>query len=152
MREWGKIHNLSREPLGKYISQLYRKSSSVLSKKFSKYGIGYGQYMFLIVLYKQDGINQEEISERLNIYKGTTARAIKKLEEAGFVKRCRDEKDKRAYKVYLTDKAKDIEEEFFNILDEWDNELVKGITEEEILQTIEVLKSICKNQNTNWEE
>ena len=108
--------------------------------------------MFLIVLYKQDGINQEEISERLNIYKGTTARAIKKLEEAGFVKRCRDEKDKRAYKVYLTDKAKDIEEEFFNILDEWDNELVKGITEEEILQTIEVLKSICNNQSTNWEE
>lgn len=108
--------------------------------------------MFLIVLYKQDGINQEEISERLNIYKGTTARAIKKLEEAELIKRCRDEKDKRAYKVYLTDKAKDIKEEIFNILHQWDDELVRGITEEEILQTIKVLKNICKNQSTNWEE
>ena len=41
--------------------------------------------MFLLELYKKDGKNQEELSEKLNIDKGTTARAIKKLEEEGFL-------------------------------------------------------------------
>lgn len=137
---------MNHEPLGKYISQIYRKANAVLIKKFSKYGIGSGQYMFLIALYNKDGIIQEELSDRVNIDKGTTARALKKLEEIGLIKKCRNEQDKRAYKVYLTDKAREIKEDFFFILREMENELVGGITEEEVHEVIRILKNICNNQ------
>ena len=103
----------SREPIGKYISQLYRKGGTQISKEISTFGIGQGQLMFLTQLYKQDGISQEELTEILRIDKGTTARAIKKLEEENLVTRIKDEQDRRAYKVYLTEKAKSIESNIF---------------------------------------
>jgi DNA-binding MarR family transcriptional regulator len=46
-----------------------------LFKGISLSGIGYGQFLFLMELYNSDGIRQEDLSEILNIDKGTTARA-----------------------------------------------------------------------------
>lgn len=101
--------NNERELIGRYISQIHRKGSSFITKEISKFGIGSGQIMFLMQLYKKDGISQEELSENLKIDKGTTCRAIKKLEEEEFLIRVKDENDKRAYKLYLTEKSKDME-------------------------------------------
>lgn len=137
----------SREPIGKYISQLYRKGGTQISKEISTFGIGQGQLMFLTQLYRQDGISQEELTEILRIDKGTTARAIKKLEEENLVTRIKDEQDRRAYKVYLTDKAKSIESNIFEILREWDEKIVTNLTEEEKETFTRILKKICINHN-----
>lgn len=136
-----------REPIGKYISQLYRKGGTQISKEISTFGIGQGQLMFLTQLYKQDGISQEELTEILRIDKGTTARAIKKLEDENLVTRIKDEHDRRAYKVYLTDKAKFIESNIFEILREWDEKIVKNLTEDEKETFTRILKKICINHN-----
>ena len=97
------MNNNIKEPIGKYISQIYRKGRAFISKGLTQYDMGYGQMLFLLQLYNQDGISQEELTEKLNIDKGTTARSIKKLEKEGFIIRVKDEHDKRAYKIYLTD-------------------------------------------------
>ena len=104
-----------RKHIGKYIYQLYRKGSAFINKEVSKYSIGSGQFMFLLELYTNDGKNQEEIAETLKIDKGTTARALKKLEEQGFLARIKDENDKRANKIYLNDKAKDIRDSALDV-------------------------------------
>ena len=118
--------------IAKYISQLYRKGSSYINKEISKYGIGSGQFMFLLELYKKDGKNQEDIAEDLKMDKGTTARALKKLEEQGFLTRLRDERDKRSNKIYLSDKAKNIREDIFNILDDWNKQITRSLAKEEV--------------------
>ena len=87
--------------------------------------------MFLLELYINDGKNQEEIAETLKIDKGTTARALKKLEEQGFVTRIKDENDKRSNKIYLNDKAKDVREGVLDVLNDWNKEITKSLTEEE---------------------
>ena len=73
--------NKDNRHIAKYISQLYRKSFIFINREVDKYDIKSGQLMFLLDLYTKDGKNQEEISARLKIDKGTTARALKKLEE-----------------------------------------------------------------------
>lgn len=141
------MEKTSKEPIGKYISQIYRKGGAHLSKELSIYGIGQGQLMFLTQLYKKDGINQEELTEILKIDKGTTARAIKKLEEVNFVIRERDEFDRRAYKIYLTDKAKKIKTIIFDVLRDYDERLVSSLTEDEKEIFTKILKQICINNN-----
>lgn len=131
--------------IGKYISQLYRKGSVFINKEVSEYGIGSGQFMFLLELYINDGKNQEEIAETLKIDKGTTARALKKLEEQGFVTRIKDENDKRSNKIYLNDKAKDVREGVLDVLNDWNKEITKSLTEEEMLKSL--LEKVCKNIN-----
>ena len=131
--------------IGRYISQLYRKGSTFINKGVSKYGIGSGQFMFLLELYIKDGKNQEEISETLKMDKGTTARALKKLEEEGFVTRIKDVNDKRANKIYLNNKAKEVEDGVLDILIDWNKQITKTLTkdEEDVLKNL--LEKVCDN-------
>ena len=103
--------------------------------------------MFLLELYIQDGRNQEELSERLKIDKGTTARALKKLEEQGFITRLKDECDKRSNKIYLTQKAKDVQETVYDILDEWNKKLRESLSKEEEDIVEKLLMKVCNNIN-----
>ncbi|HJG96647.1 MAG TPA: MarR family transcriptional regulator [Romboutsia timonensis] len=141
------INETKRAPIGKYISQIYRKGNSFISKEISKFGIGSGQIMFLIELYKNDGISQEELSEILNIDKATTCRAIKKLEKEELLIKVKDENDKRAYKLYLTEKSKSIEDNIKNALNEWEKHISKELSQEEVNILINMLKKICKSKN-----
>ena len=141
------INETKRAPIGKYISQIYRKGNSFISKEISKFGIGSGQIMFLIELYKNDGISQEELSEILNIDKATTCRAIKKLEKEELLIKVKDENDKRAYKLYLTEKSKSIEDNIKNAVNEWEKHISKELSQEEVNILINMLKKICKSKN-----
>jgi len=51
------LEELKYEALGSYISQIHKKSNVFITKRLSKYGIGSGQYMFLLKLYNKDGIS-----------------------------------------------------------------------------------------------
>ncbi len=138
--------NKGCESIGKYISTLYRSGNAYFSKEFSKYNIGSGQFFFLTYLYANDGVIQEEISYNLNVDKGTTARAIKKLEEEGYVYRKVDEEDKRAYKVYITDKALSIKEGIYATLKKWNSIIAYGFSEEEKEITLRLLQRMVENQ------
>ncbi|WP_243683766.1 MarR family transcriptional regulator [Methanosarcina barkeri] len=61
-----------------------------------------------MVLYRKDGLSQETIAKTLKVSKATSTRAIKNLEKEGYVYRQRDENDLRAYRVYLTEKGKEV--------------------------------------------
>lgn len=137
--------NNSCQSVGKYISIIHRTGSSFLSKEFSKFNIGSGQYMYLIHLYKNDGLSQEELTEILNIDKGTTAKSIKKLETEGFVMRVKDKNDKRINRVYLTPKALEIKDEFLSSINAWENTLTSNLSYAEKEQALTLLKRITYN-------
>ena len=143
------MNNKNNEYFGRYISILYRLSSVFYSKEFHKFGIGAGQYMFMIHLYKNDGISQEKLSELINIDKGTTAKAIKKLEELGYVERNKDISDKRVNKIYLTEKALEIKDEFLASLTKWEDILTSNLSDEEILYGLKILNKLTKNVSKN---
>lgn len=137
--------NNSCQSVGKYISIIHRTGSSFLSKEFSKFNFGSGQYMYLIHLYKNDGLSQEELTEILNIDKGTTAKSIKKLETEGFVMRVKDKNDKRINRVYLTPKALEIKDEFLSSINAWENTLTSNLSYAEKEQALTLLKKITYN-------
>ena len=104
--------------------------------------------MFLMELYTQDGKNQEDLSKILKIDKGTTARAIKKLEEEGYVRREKDDHDKRSNKVFLTQKGMDIKDDIHETLSQWESKISQSIDEEERILMIKLLKKVCSNIDT----
>lgn len=128
--------------IGKYIGELHRASGIYFSKKFNKFGIGSGQYIFLLNLYRNSGITQEELTDIVKLDKATTARAIKKLEEEGYVSRVKKENDKRAYRLELTEKAENIKEEVYSIMDQWENKVRSCLTKEETEELINLLSKL----------
>ena len=131
-----------KEFIGKAISYLYRYEQIFIGKKIAPYGIGSGQFPFLMRLYREDGINQESLSDYLKIDKGTTARAIQKLVDEGYVFRQRDEKDRRSYRVFLTEKGKKLEPDMKKIASEWGDILFSSLDDSqrrEITNSLEIM-------------
>ncbi|HEY3360577.1 MAG TPA: MarR family transcriptional regulator [Methanosarcina sp.] len=133
------------EFIGKFISFLYRYEQIFIGKKIEPYGIGSGQFPFLMRLYLEDGINQESLSDYLNIDKGTTARAIQKLVDEGYVFRQKDEKDRRSYRIFLTDKGKKLELEMKKIASEWEEILFSSFDDSQKREIMNLLRIMFEN-------
>lgn len=144
--------NKNKHSITKWISILYRYGQNHISRQLSSYSIGSGQYIFLLALFKKDGISQEEVSDHLKIEKATTAKAMKKLEKEGFIKRSTDSSDKRAYKVFLTQKALDIKPVIHNLLKNWAEVLMTDLTENEKETIYELLEKMAKNAFASFEK
>ncbi|MGL5313494.1 MAG: MarR family winged helix-turn-helix transcriptional regulator [Peptostreptococcaceae bacterium] len=138
------------ESVGRYIGHFYRYGQSFLSKEYKSYNIGPGQYQILIMLYLQDGISHEELTEKMSVDKATTTRAIMKLEQEGYVERSLNENDKRKYNIYLTEKALEKKDEIFKISVMWEDRLTGCLTEEEIDNLILTLRKIANNMNISF--
>jgi DNA-binding MarR family transcriptional regulator len=85
----------------------------------------------MMSLLVEDGVRQEELARKYKMDKATAARAIKKLEDAGYVYRQQDPEDKRAYRVFVTEKGRSLEEKMRKIALKWDSTVFSGFSKEE---------------------
>lgn len=131
--------------IGRWISILYRYRQNYLSKRLEPFNIGSGQYFFLLVLSKNNGISQEGLSDYLKIDKATTAKAIKKLEEEGYVTRAVDNADKRAYQVYLTQKGWELLPFIEKCINDWERLVTVGFAENESQLLERLLEKMAQN-------
>lgn len=137
--------NGASSSIGRWISILYRYRQNYLSKRLDPFNIGSGQYFFLLVLSKNNGISQEGLSDFLKIDKATTAKAIKKLEDEGYVAREVDAADKRAYQVYLTQKGWEVLPLIEKYINDWEKLVTIGFTENESQLLEGLLEKMAQN-------
>lgn len=137
--------DLTTESIGKWISLLYRYSQTYLNEELEQFNLGSGQYIFLLHLYGKDGINQAELSSRICIDKSTTARAIDHLVKEEYVVRKEDPEDKRAYRIYITEKALQIKPSLHEILERWNNIIADGLSMEERRCLLNSLQKMSDN-------
>ena len=94
------------ESIGRPIAVLYHQFIRYMMTALRDTELTAGEYLFLPPLYAEDGQSQENLSQRLVIDKAATARAMRSLEEKGFVTRRRDDSDRRCNRIFLTQKAR----------------------------------------------
>ena len=136
----------SYDPLGKYISIIYRYTMMHANKLLKPFNISSGQLGFLMVIFDHNGLSQEELSEYLSIDKSTTAKAVKSLEENGYIIRRVSEKDRRAYNLYTTDKAISTRKAVRKLAFDWDNNVLsKGFSQQEKELVYDLLKRMAQN-------
>ena len=83
-----------------------RKVVNMYTPYFQPLGITYTQYIVFLVLWENDGVSVRELGQRLYLDSGTLTPLLKKMEEAGFVKRTRSAEDGRVVLVHLTEKGR----------------------------------------------
>lgn len=130
------------ESISRYINFCYRRGIAFLGKEYKSYGIGAGQYQFLIYLYMRDGLTHDELTEKIGVDKASTTRALLKLEETGYITKVQDVKDKRKYYIYLTAYAKQQRTTILNISRNWEKELTQNLSSEELLQLYTIFRKI----------
>lgn len=65
-------------------------------------GLTYPQYLVLLVLWETDGVTVSEIGRRLRLDSGTLTPVLKRLENAGLLRRNRRRSDEREVEIALT--------------------------------------------------
>ena len=73
-------------------------------------GLTYPQYLVMLVLWERDGVAVKEIGERLHLDSGTLTPLLKRLEQAGLIKRTRSTEDERQVLIDLTSPAQALKE------------------------------------------
>ncbi|MCW3847574.1 MarR family transcriptional regulator [Sphingomonas sp. LB-2] len=102
------------------------------------------QWRTLKILERREGINQGQLAEMLEVEPITACRMIDRLEESGLVERRRDPGDRRAWQIYLTDKARPVLAELHITAATMIEELLQGLSNrqrEELIETLGVMRS-----------
>ncbi len=107
------------------------------------------QYVVLYNLIEEDGINQKNLSRRVDKDQATLARILDILESRNFVERRTTERDRRSFLVFITDEGKAKVKQIARRLGTVHDEIIAGIPPERIDLFIEMIKLMNKNLADN---
>lgn len=82
---------------------------------------------YLMEIHKRSGLSQDDLANTFGQSKGTIAKALRKLEDKGYVERIIDENNRRKYILKTTKKGGELAILLKNDLEEWENNV--GIDE-----------------------
>jgi DNA-binding MarR family transcriptional regulator len=111
-------------------------------------GVTRAQWRVLARLGRENGLRQVALAESLDLEPITLCRMIDRLEEAGLVERRRDEADRRAWRIRLTEKAVPITECLRVLGTEFLGEALDGIAPADQARALEVLERVRANLST----
>lgn len=133
-------------------SKIFRNTQIFLDKVLKNYNLSSGSLPYIFNLEKNEGITQNKLSKEIGNDKAMSARTITKLIELEFVYKKQDEKDGRAYNLYLTEKAKELIPKIRKDIGEVVDIVTEDLTEEEKFTTTESLKKILDRTQKLREE
>ncbi|MEM7347414.1 MAG: MarR family transcriptional regulator [Chloroflexota bacterium] len=119
------------EMMGYLVASVARVHRSLVQSELSKMDLHVGQEMFLLQLWKQDGITLSEMAEGLGVQQATVSRMLNRIEKAGLVTRRKDPADQRVSRVYLTETGHRLYEPITQMWRDLEVSMLDGFTVEE---------------------
>lgn len=133
------------------IGMIARALDSISNIEFREYDLTKGQYLYLVRIYENPGIIQEKLAEMIKVDRTTAARAVKKLEINGFIEKRKDPQNKKIYKLYVTDKGKQVYPFIIREHEHSNAVALKGFTKAEVATVHTLLTRMRKNVQKDWE-
>lgn len=128
-------------PTTPFISLIFRKHAKYLNKRMESVNLTFGLYPFLIEIYSNDGISQEDLAKILYLNESTVTRNLEKLEKRGLIVRT---PNKRKKIITITDEGKEVAKIVMDYDEKWDDIIKKDLTEEEYNSFKKTLIKICE--------
>jgi DNA-binding MarR family transcriptional regulator len=127
------------------VSRLLRRSFDARARTI---GVTRPQWRVLTMLTRHEGINQGGLAELIDVEAITLCRMVDRLAEAGLVERRADPADRRAWRLYLTDKARPLINDLKNLGEGLFVEAVAGLSETEQAELKRMLDQVRDNIST----
>ena len=140
-----------RGNIGARIGFISRKSKNYFNQVVSEEGLFAGQHHIIMMLERVGCATVSQIAEEMRTTSATASVSIKRLEKAGFVEKRSSDSDARITKIYLTDKALAVTQRIKAKMDEAEESLTQGLTQEEKYQLSDLLDKVVNNINSQKE-
>jgi DNA-binding MarR family transcriptional regulator len=142
------VHNVVRldtDNLGFLLAKASQRWNELLAAGFAAHGFAevrpsYGSV--LLPLFEEDGLRMGQIAERARLSKQTMTTMVRLCERDGLVLRERDIEDRRAFRIYLSDRAKAFRPVAEKVLREIDHEVLAVLGERQKAALARALKGV----------
>jgi len=120
---------------------LYRPFENKLNFHLAEHQLHRAQWSIFHYLSNHGPATLVEVSHYLYVEKPTVTRTINRLEELGYVEQV-PSNDKREKRIHLTELGKKVYADVRVTIDQFENDILKGISEQEQLETIRIMEII----------
>jgi DNA-binding MarR family transcriptional regulator len=124
------------------VTLLFRKH---FDRRAVKFGLTRAQWRATKMLYHREGLRQTELAEWLEMEPIAVGRVIDRLQAAGFVERRADPRDRRAWRLYITERARVIVGDMELIARDLRKDATRGIGSDELGAALGVISRIKEN-------
>lgn len=131
--------------INKYASIINRLGMMYFDQCLEDEPISSGQMFFLLRLSEHEGISVLELASAGHFDKGTTTRAVQRLEELRYIYRIADEHDKRIQRLFLSDEGKKVLPIIKRAVRSWETVILSELSEDEILLCEKLLIHMTEN-------
>lgn len=122
---WQEI--LAPQSLGYRIKLLAQMLSRKFQDRLEPYGLTPFHWVVLCCLWQEDGLATSSIGEKLQQVGGTLTGVLDRMEERGLIRRERDSRDRRIWRIWLTEAGKELKYVLPPIAVEIREEAMQGI-------------------------
>lgn len=136
--------------IGFLLSKAYQRAWSIMREEIETYDLTPPQFGLLAFLWLQDGVTQVELSEKGQIDRSTVGGLVDRLEKIGLVERRQHPQDRRAYKIHLTRRGKELESPLSECADRSLERFTRGLNEQEINELRRMLE-ILREEGSVYE-
>ncbi len=133
---------------GMLIRGITANVNSYISSNIEPLGIKQGQLDYFLLVHGNPGINQLELGRQKNVGKASVTKALKILEDDGFISREIDTEDRRNFKCYVTQKGHDIADTLIEIKAKAQKELFYQFSNIDQETLYELLVRLHQNSET----
>jgi DNA-binding MarR family transcriptional regulator len=133
------------ENLGSMVSDVTRLIRRSFDERARGIGVTRPQWRVLSVLLRNEGTNQGGLADLLEVEPITLCRMVDRLQEGDLVERRPDPADRRAWRLFLTDKARALLEQMRPLAETMFADALEGLSSEEQAQMMAALDRVRQN-------
>jgi|SRR3989304_523589 len=133
------------ESLGFLTNRLATAMRRAFEKRLEEFGLTAPQYGFLARLYEEDCQSLSSIGKSLYCDKPTMTGIANRLGKKGFIRKVRDEKDRRIMKAVLTEKGRRLKDVLHKMSKDLNAEALNEFSEKDIKLFKSMLKMSLDN-------
>lgn len=131
--------------IGKRLSILMNHQIAHANERLKSIDLTYAQANVLLQLKVAISLSQDDLCKRLLLDKARVSRLVKQLEEKDYINKNISTTDRRIFEISITDKGMMTIEDILEMLDECNEFILNGLSENEVNQLIITLDKLVKN-------
>ncbi|WP_269585241.1 MarR family winged helix-turn-helix transcriptional regulator [Roseibium sp. Sym1] len=125
---------------GYLANHMARLFAAGLQRRIKPLGLSPGQFPALVALWAKEGRTQKELVELLDIEQATLANTLARMERDGLISRRASQEDGRVQEIFLTDKARALEEQAIGSALAQNAEALAGFSDEEKTRFLDYMR------------
>lgn len=135
--------------MGHITENATKQISEAFGRRLKDTGVTRIQWIALYNISKYQPISQRELSVLMSVQDSSATRLLERMERDGLIERFQSEVDKRVIMVQLTALGEETFERLLPYGDAFNNDLVAGISEKELIIFENVLQQMIQNISKN---